>query len=140
LLKAAGARIGLVSENAQHKIEIMIVANHPILRLALRDLVHREPDMELLCEAKCEGEARIRYLACHPDVTVVDLDLPGGGGWKAVRSILAIDPRAPIIGLTTCERTSVPTDIEHTGLVLISKSVPSGDIVWATRLAASRPA
>jgi DNA-binding NarL/FixJ family response regulator len=126
-----------VSDKAERMIEIMIVADHPVLRLGLRDLVHREPDMELRCEAKCEVTARIQYLACHPDVTVVDLDLPNGGGWKTVRAILALNPQAPIVGLTT-GKPNVPQDIGRAALVFISKSAASVDIVRAARLAGSR--
>jgi DNA-binding NarL/FixJ family response regulator len=127
-----------MSDMAEHKIEVMIVADHPILRLGLRDLVHREPDMELRCEAKCELTARIQYLAYYPDVIVVDLDLPGGGGWKTVRAILALNPHAPMIGLTTGEPTNVPPDIDRAALVFVSKSAPSADIVRTARLAGSR--
>jgi DNA-binding NarL/FixJ family response regulator len=127
-----------MSDMAEHKIEVMIVADHPILRLGLRDLVQREPDMELRCEAKCELTARIQYLTYHPDVTVVDLDLPGGGGWNTVRAILTFNPNAPMIGLATGESTDVPPDIDRAALVFVSKSAPSADIVRAARLAGSR--
>jgi DNA-binding NarL/FixJ family response regulator len=111
----------------------MIVTDHPILKLALRSLVRKEPDLELRCEAKCETDASREYRACRPDLTIVDLDLPHGGGWIAVRSVRRLSPHAPIIVLTTGALAGVPDDLDRSSLVFVSKSAPICEIVRIAR-------
>jgi DNA-binding NarL/FixJ family response regulator len=114
-------------------IGLMIVTHHPIVKLALRSLVEREPDIELRCEAKCETEAAWEYQARRPDLSVVDLDLPRGGGWMAVRSIRELSPRAPIIVLISGASTPVPDDVDRSALALVSKSAPTWEIIRTAR-------
>jgi two-component system NarL family response regulator len=60
-----------------------------------------QPDMRLLGEAADGEEAVAQYLALHPDVVLMDLQLPGVDGVEAITRIRHHDPRARIIVLTT---------------------------------------
>ncbi len=82
-------------------IRIMIADDHPILRDGVAALLTNEPDMILVGEASDGADAVRSYAALRPDVTLMDLQMPGMGGVAAIRAIRAQYPRARILVLTT---------------------------------------
>ena len=82
-------------------VRILTVDDHPLLRKGIAALVNAEPDIELIAEA-CDGSEAIEMFRLHrPDVTIMDLQMPGMGGIEAIRRILSEFPSARIIVLTT---------------------------------------
>lgn len=70
-----------------HKIRVMIVDDHAILRAGLRMLVNAQADMEVVSEAP-DGEKAIQGVReAKPDVTLLDLTMPRVGGMKALQEI-----------------------------------------------------
>ena len=70
-----------------HKIRVMIVDDHAILRSGLRMLVNAQADMEVVSEAP-DGEKAIQEVReAKPDVTLLDLTMPRVGGMKALQEI-----------------------------------------------------
>lgn len=86
---------------ATKPIRIMIADDHPILRDGVAALLAGEPDMLLVGEASDGAEAVHSYGALRPDVTLMDLQMPGMGGVAAIRAIRDEYPRARILVLTT---------------------------------------
>ena len=71
-----------------HKIRIMIVDDHAILRAGLKMLVNAQADMEVVSEAP-DGEKAIQQVQeTKPDVTLLDLTMPRVGGMKAIQEIV----------------------------------------------------
>ena len=82
-------------------IRILAVDDHPLLRKGIAALVNAEPDMKLVAEAS-NGEEAVESFRLHrPDVTLMDLQLPGVNGIEAIDRILSEFPDARIIVLTT---------------------------------------
>jgi len=82
-------------------IRILAVDDHPLLRKGIAALVNAELDMKLVAEAS-NGEEAIESFRLHrPDVTLMDLQLPGVSGMEAIERILGEFPDARIIVLTT---------------------------------------
>ena len=82
-------------------IRILTVDDHPVLRKGIAALVNSEPDMKLVAEA-CNGSEAIEMFRLHrPDVTIMDLQMPGMGGIEAIHRILNEFPAARTIVLTT---------------------------------------
>jgi len=82
-------------------IRILAVDDHPLLRKGIAALLNAEPDMKLVAEAS-NGEDAIESFRRHrPDVTLMDLQLPGVNGIEAIHRILNEFPDARIIVLTT---------------------------------------
>jgi len=82
-------------------IRILVVDDHPVLRDGVAALLENQTDMVLAGEAGNGSEAVERYNELRPDVTLMDLQMPGMNGVEAIGAIRAVNPQARIIVLTT---------------------------------------
>jgi two-component system, NarL family, response regulator len=82
-------------------IRVLVVDDHPIVRGGITTMLHSEPGLEPVGEAKTGVEAIAQFSALHPDVTLMDLRLPELSGLEAITAILKNFPDARIIILTT---------------------------------------
>jgi DNA-binding NarL/FixJ family response regulator len=82
-------------------IRILTVDDHALLLEGIAALVNAEPDMKLVAEASNGQEAIEKFRLYHPDVTLMDLQMPGLTGIEAINRIRSEFPNARIIVLTT---------------------------------------
>src|SRR5579885_330067 len=82
-------------------IRILICDDHALLREGIATLLRAEPDMKLISEASNGEEAVEKFRTHHPDVTLMDLQMPGLSGIDAISRIRSEFPNARIIVLTT---------------------------------------
>jgi DNA-binding NarL/FixJ family response regulator len=82
-------------------IRILAVDDHPVVRQGIAGLVAVHSDMSLVAEASNGREAIQQFRAHHPDVTLMDLQMPEMGGVDAMIAIRGEFPEARIIMLTT---------------------------------------
>jgi DNA-binding NarL/FixJ family response regulator len=87
--------------SATHRIRILSVDDHPLLRAGIGTLIDTQPDMQLVGEASNGKEAVQLHRELKPDVTLMDLQMPGMGGLDAIIAIRTEEPTARIIVLTT---------------------------------------
>jgi len=90
-----------LSEPSARSIRILVVDDHPILREGVAAILEDRDDMELVGEARDGAEAIEKFRALQPDVTLMDLQMPGMGGVEAIKAIRAEQPSACIVVLTT---------------------------------------
>lgn len=82
-------------------IRILAVDDHALLRRGLAAAINAEPDMKLVAEA-CNGEEAVEKFRAHqPDITLMDIQMPGLNGIEAMNRILSEFPDARIVVLTT---------------------------------------
>jgi DNA-binding NarL/FixJ family response regulator len=82
-------------------IRILTVDDHALLRKGIAALVNAEPDMKLIAEAANGRDAIESFRLHRPDVTLMDIQMPGFNGIEAIDCILSEFPDAQIIVLTT---------------------------------------
>ena len=82
-------------------MRILAVDDHHIVRKGIAALLATQPDMILLGEASDGREAIQQFRVHHPDVTLMDLQMPEMNGLDALIAIRAEFPEARIIVLTT---------------------------------------
>ena len=89
------------STQTEKQIRVLIVDDHQVVRMGLRAMVDAEPDMVVVGEAG-DGPTGIAAFREHrPDITLMDLRLPGMGGPEIIAAIRKETPDANIIVITT---------------------------------------
>ena len=82
-------------------ITIVTADDHPLIREGLAAVLRSEGRLQVVAEAANGEEAIEAYARLHPDIVLMDLRMPVMDGLTATRAILANDPKARIIVLTT---------------------------------------
>lgn len=82
-------------------IRVLTVDDHATVREGVAALIARQPEMEIVGEAVDGTEAVAMFRALAPDVTLMDLQMPGMDGIDAIGAILGVSPTAKILVLTT---------------------------------------
>ena len=83
------------------RIRILTADDHVLVRYGIAALIGAEPDMELVAQASTGQQAIEQFRLHRPDVTLMDLQMPGMNGIEAMISIRNEFPNAQIIVLTT---------------------------------------
>ncbi|MDI6101313.1 response regulator transcription factor [Actinoplanes sp. NEAU-A12] len=84
-------------------IRILLVDDHPVVRMGLRGMLDAEPDLTVVGEASSGAEGVELALAERPDIVLMDLRMPGGDGVEATGRILSSAPGVRVMVLTTFE-------------------------------------
>jgi DNA-binding NarL/FixJ family response regulator len=87
--------------NTSNPIRVLVVDDHPLLREGIAALVGGQADMTLVAECSNGREAIQQFRTHHPDVTLMDLQMPEMSGLDAIGAIRGEFPEARIIVLTT---------------------------------------
>ena len=82
-------------------IRVLVVDDQSMVRAGFRLLLADEPDLEVVAEASNGLEAVAQAARFHPDVILIDIRMPQLDGLEATRRILAVDPAARVLVLTT---------------------------------------
>lgn len=83
------------------KIKVLAVDDHPLLREGIAAVLQEEDDIVLAAEANSGEDATAKFRIHRPDVTLMDLQMPGMNGIDAIIEIRREFPNARFIVLTT---------------------------------------
>lgn len=84
-------------------LRILIADDHPLFRKGMRTLLASMPETEVVGEATTGKETVDRALALQPDIVLMDLQMPEGGGLTAIRSLTSTNPEMRILVVTLFE-------------------------------------
>jgi len=87
--------------NERGSIRVLVVDDHVLLREGIASLLGNESDMQVVAETTNGREAIEQFRKHRPDITLMDLQMPGMSGIDAITAICAEFPGARIIVLTT---------------------------------------
>ncbi|WDV54686.1 response regulator transcription factor [Streptomyces coeruleorubidus] len=118
-------------------ITLLIVDDHPVVRDGLRGMFESAPGFRVLGEASNGVEALSLTAGLDPDVILMDLRMPGGGGVDAIRELTRTGARAKVLVLTTYDTDSdtLPA-IEAGATGYLLKDAPREELFTAVRAAA----
>lgn len=116
--------------------KILLVDDHPLLRFALKEILQKQPDFEVVAEASDGGEAVTLANKLSPDVIIMDIDMPTLDGIEATRQIKAKRPDTAILVLTVYDDSEHVMNILEAGAVgYLTKRAFAKEIIHAIRAA-----
>src|SRR4051794_6450983 len=86
--------------NGEQVLRVLVVDDHELVRDGLRGVLGGDPGIEVVAEASDGVQALAAIEVHHPDVVVMDLQMPGMGGIEACRRIQATRPGTAVLVLT----------------------------------------
>ena len=120
--------------NAEKQIRVLAVDDHLLLRKGIAAVIEEEEDMCMAGEAATGKEAIEQFRLCRPDITLMDLRLPGTNGTEALSRIRVRFPEARIIMLTTSDADGDIQEALRAGAAAyVLKSMPKGDLLNVIR-------
>jgi two-component system response regulator DevR len=113
-------------------LTILLADDHEVVRLGVRALIERNPEMKVIGEASTVQEAIAQTEALAPDVVVLDMRMPGGEGLEACRQIKKRRPSTKIIVLTSFPDDEILIDAIACGADgYVLKQIGSDDLIHA---------
>lgn len=115
-------------------IRVLLVDDHVMLRDALRVMLEREEDIDIVGEVS-DGQSALDIVDhCKPDVIVMDIAMTGMGGIEATRRLMQLSPAPKILALTSYTDKRFVNEILRAGAVgYITKSAASDQLLQAIR-------
>jgi DNA-binding NarL/FixJ family response regulator len=115
-------------------IRILIVEDHPVFREGLSTILASQPDMVLIGQAANATEAVAEFRLHRPDITLMDLRLPGTNGTDAVIAIRGEFPQARIVMLTTSDSDGeIQRALRAGAAAYVFKSMPKNELLEVIR-------
>ncbi|ANE56479.1 MULTISPECIES: response regulator [Methylomonas] len=115
-------------------IKVLLVDDHELVRSGIEALLAAEQDISVVGVCNC-GEQALQLVAQDPpDVVLMDINMPGMGGFEACRRLLQTQPNAKIIALSVHNDGPIPQQLLKLGVVgFVSKASPVNEMVAAIK-------
>ncbi len=115
-------------------MKILIADDHAIVREGLKQLLNSQKDMEVVGEAENGREAVEKAKSLRPDVTIVDIAMPGLNGLEAVRLIKDAVPETQIVVFSMHKKEAYVHQVFASGaLAYVLKASPRSDVLKAIK-------
>ncbi len=119
---------------AERPIRVILVDDDPGVLAALTELIDDESGMAVVGTARDADEAVLVAEHTRPDVALLDLQMPGGGGSRATREIILRSPRTGVLAVSAHGARSAVAEMLRAGaLGYVVKGAPIAEIVDAVR-------
>ena len=142
--------MGSSNKTGKHAVtRILIVDDHPLVRLSLREFIRREKDLEVCGEAEDREQALAAAEATKPHLAIIDLTLKSSNGMELIKDLRDRHPDIHILVLSMHDETihaerairagarGYITKQEATTKVMVAiRQILNGEIYWSERAAA----
>ena len=119
---------------AVDRIRVLVAEDEEAVREALVDLLASDPAIEVVGSAKDADEAIDMASSSKPDVALVDVKMPGGGGARAAREIRANSPQTHVVALSAYEDRRTVLEMLRAGAVgYVVKGTSADEILRTIR-------
>jgi len=113
-------------------IRVLLIEDHFLARMALRSVLNGRADISLVAEASDGASGVEMYRQCAPDVTVMDLRLPGLSGFDAIAAIRKLCRTAKIAVLSNYEGSEdIYRAIRNGAMAYLNKNASGEELVEA---------
>src|SRR5438309_8240036 len=99
------------------RVRVMLADDDAYVREALAGLIGTESSLDLVGQARDADEAVELARRLHPDVAVLDVRMPGGGGPRAARAIREACPRTQVVALSAHDDREAILEMIRAGAV-----------------------
>jgi PleD family two-component response regulator len=118
-------------------LRLLVADDDPTIRLTLGALIGRQEDMEVVAEAVDAAEAAEAARRRRPDVVLLDVDMPGGGGMRAATEIREALPDARVVAISGDDSDANQYEMLRAGAVgFLAKGAPDEEILRVIRSSA----
>ncbi|MEV7343664.1 response regulator transcription factor [Streptomyces sp. NPDC093544] len=118
-------------------IRIVLADDHPVVREGLRAMLSAEPDLDVVGDASSGPQAEAMAAELRPDIVLMDLRMPGGGGVDSIVRMTAAGLTCRVVVLTTYETDrDILRAVEAGAAGYLLKDLPRGQLADAVRAAA----
>jgi PleD family two-component response regulator len=134
--ETGGVEDSQTADGAQ-PLRLIVADDDPVSRLMLGAILKRAPGFELVGEASDAAQAVELALRRRPDVVLLDVDMPGGGGARAAVQIRETLPDVRIVAISADDSQSTQYDMMRAGAVgFVTKGSPDDEILRVIRSSA----
>ena len=118
-------------------IRIVLADDHPVVREGLRAMLSAEPDLDVVADASSGPQAEALAAELRPDIVLMDLRMPGGGGVDSIVRMTEAGLPCRVIVLTTYDTDrDILRAVEAGAAGYLLKDLPRGALADAVRAAA----
>ena len=118
-------------------ISVLIVDDHPLVRMGIRRLLDELPDIDVIAEAE-NGEMALVMVKLHqPDVVLLDMKMPGIDGWEVTRRLKKTNPDVKVIAVTAQNAAPLTSRVLQLGAMgYLTKESGTEEMAAAIRIVA----
>ncbi|GCE25414.1 DNA-binding response regulator [Dictyobacter alpinus] len=118
-------------------VNVLIVDDHSLMRRAVREVIEKEEDMQVVAEASNGQEAELQAAEMQPDVVLMDVDMPDCTGFEATERVLACSPKSRVIIFTSSHQEQFLFQaIQKGAMGYITKDIEPDALIHAIHCAA----
>lgn len=115
-------------------IKVLVVDDHDLVRMGITRMLSDDPEIEVIGEAD-SGDTAIRLAKqIHPDIILLDVNMPNIGGLEATKRLVHIDPKIKIIAVSSLTAQPYPSMLLKAGVSgYITKGTPLDEMIKAVK-------
>lgn len=120
--------------DASARIRVFVLDDHEAIRRGVAEILHADPQIDLVGEGATAAEGRRRIIATAPDVALLDIHLPDGNGIDVCRDVITAVPGIRCLMFTAYdEEPAMRASVVAGAAGFVSKSIHGDALVRAIR-------